>query len=79
MTSNWFTRSSAALVAMLAIAGTPTMASAQDKLDRALREGGRSGKVQRVIFKAKPGYDEWARQLLAKKGKKVDEIGRAHV
>jgi hypothetical protein len=39
---------------MLAIAGTSTTANAQDKLDRALREGKRSGKSQRVIVKASP-------------------------
>ena len=49
-----------------------TTANAQDKLDRALREGKRSGKAQRVILKAKPGYEAWARQLLAQKGKNID-------
>ena len=57
---------------MLAIAGTATTANAQDKLDRALREGKRSGKAQRVIIKAKPGYEAWARQLLAQHGKNID-------
>src|SRR5688572_33494414 len=60
-----------ALVATLAIAGTATTANAQDKLDRALRAGQGSGKAQRVIVKAKPGYEAWARQLLAQRGKNV--------
>ncbi|HEX6163526.1 MAG TPA: S8 family peptidase, partial [Vicinamibacterales bacterium] len=72
MIRHWLPRSVVALVAMLAVAGTATTAAAQDKLDRALREGKNSGKAQRVILKAKPGYAEWARQLLAKKGKKID-------
>src|SRR5688572_10322802 len=64
----WLPRSVVALVAVLAFAGTATSANAQDKLDRALRDGKKSGKAQRVIFKAKPGYEDWARQLLVQKG-----------
>ena len=62
-----------ALTALLAFAGSG-LASAQspDRLDRALREGKKSGKAQRVILKAKPGYEAWARQMLASKGKKID-------
>ncbi len=45
---------------------------AQDRLDRALREGKKAGKAQRVILRAKPGYEAWARQLLASKGKTID-------
>ena len=67
-----------ALVAMLAIAGTATTANAQDKLDRALREGQRSGRAQRVIVKAKPGYEAWARQLLAQNGKDIDGRNAEH-
>ncbi len=37
-----------------------------------LREASRSGQSQRVIFKAKPGYEAWARKLLAQKGKNID-------
>ncbi len=72
MIRNWLPRSLVALVAMLAIAGTATTANAQDKLDRALREGKRSGKTQHVIIKAKPGYEAWARELLAQHGKNID-------
>src|SRR5829696_8847136 len=72
MIRNWLPRPSVALVAMLAIAGTASTASAQDKLDRALRDGKKSGKAQQVIFKAKPGYEAWARQLLAQKGHKIE-------
>ena len=72
MIRNWLPRSLVALVAMLAIAGTATTANAQDKLDRALREGKNSGKTQHVIVKAKPGYEAWARQLLAQNGKNID-------
>ena len=61
-----------ALFALLAIAGFAATAIAQDKLDRALRDGQRSGKSQRVIVKAKPGYEAWARQLLAEHGKNID-------
>ena len=68
MIRNWLPRSVVALVAVLAFAGTATTANAQDKLDRALRDGKKSGEAQRVIFKAKPGYEDWARQLLRQKG-----------
>src|SRR5688500_14368741 len=61
-----------ALTAILAIAGLAASASAQDKLDRALRDASRSGKAQRVIFKSKAGYEAWARKLLTDKGKTVD-------
>ena len=61
-----------ALTAILAIAGLAASASAQDKLDRALREASRSGKAQSVIFKSKAGYETWARKLLADKGKNID-------
>jgi hypothetical protein len=61
-----------ALIAMIAVSGLAGTASAQDKLDRALREGKRAGKSQRVILKAKPGYDAWARHLLAQKGKTIE-------
>ena len=57
------------LVALIGLAGT---ASAQDKLDRALREGRQSGKTQRVILKSKPGYQAWARKLLSDRNKAVD-------
>jgi len=60
------------LVASLAIADSATSANAQDKLDRALREGQRSGKPQRVIVKAKPGYEAWARKLLVDNGTNID-------
>src|SRR6187431_3245303 len=72
MIRNWLPRPKVALVVMLAIAYTATTAYAQDKLDRALREGKRSGTTQHVIMKAKPGYEAWARELLAQKGKKID-------
>ena len=63
-----------ALTALLAFAGNAGIASAQhpDKLDRALRDGKQSGQAQRVILKATSGYEAWARQLLASKGKKID-------
>ena len=72
MIRNWLPRSIVALIAMLAIAGTATTANAQDKLDRALREGKNSGKAQRVILKAKPGYEAWARELLARRARTID-------
>jgi hypothetical protein len=72
MIRNWLPRSPVVLVAMLAIAGTAATASAQDKLDRALREGKKSGSAQHVIVKAKPGYEAWARQLLQQNGKTID-------
>src|SRR5688572_7485623 len=68
MIRHWLPRSVVALVAVLAFAGTATSANAQDKLDRALRDGKKSGKAQLVIFKAKPGYEDWARRLLRQKG-----------
>ena len=51
---------------MLAFAGSAARANAQanDKLDHALREGKKAGKSQRVILRARPGYEAWARQLL---------------
>ncbi|MEO7156632.1 MAG: S8 family serine peptidase, partial [Vicinamibacterales bacterium] len=58
-----------ALFALLAIAGSATTATAQDKLDRALSDGKRAGTSQRVIVKATPGYESWARALLVQKGK----------
>src|SRR5687768_3168325 len=61
-----------ALTAILALAGLAASASAQDKLDRALREASRSGKAERVIFKSKAGYEAWARKLLTDRGKSVD-------
>jgi subtilisin family serine protease len=61
-----------ALAAILVLTGLAADASAQDKLDRALREGKRSGKTQRVILKSKPGYEAWARKLLDQKNKVID-------
>ena len=61
-----------ALTAIMAVIGLADTASAQDKLDRALRDGKRSGKTQRVILKSKPGYEAWARKLLEQKNKAVD-------
>ncbi|HWI20179.1 MAG TPA: hypothetical protein VNT81_20640, partial [Vicinamibacterales bacterium] len=75
MHRNWLPSTVAALTALLVVTGGAGIASAQtnhDKLDRALREGRRSGKAQRVIVKAKPGYEAWARELLAQKGKSID-------
>ena len=72
MLRHWSPRLSFALAALLAFAGSVTTANAQDKLDRALRDGKRSGRAQRVIVKAKPGYEVWARLLLAQKGKGID-------
>jgi len=75
MDRTWFPRTVAALAVLLAIASATGVASAQDtndKLDRALRNGKRSGKSQRVIVKAKAGYEAWARQLLAQQGKNID-------
>ena len=66
MIRNWLPRSVIALTAMLPVSFAGT-ANAQDKLDRSLREGKRQGKTQRVILKAKPGYEAWARQLLNQK------------
>ncbi|MGH9220720.1 MAG: S8 family serine peptidase, partial [Vicinamibacterales bacterium] len=54
------------------MAGLAASASAQDKLDRALREASRSGKAERVIFKSKAGYEAWARKLLTDSGKNID-------
>src|SRR5436190_19769303 len=61
-----------ALTALLTLVSAATTANAQDKLDRALREGRQSGESQRVILKAKPGYEAWARQLLNQKKGHVD-------
>src|SRR5918993_3844592 len=73
MNSSKSTRLLVALTALLAFGGSG-VASAQssDRLDRALREGKKSGKTQRVILKAKPGFEEWARQMLASQGKTID-------
>ena len=72
MIRHWLPRSLVVLVAMLAIAGTATTANAQDKLDRALRDGKNSGETLRVIVKAKPGYEAWARQLLQQNGTTIE-------
>src|SRR5688500_13515359 len=61
-----------ALAALLSLTAVAATASAQDKLDRALREASKSGKAQRVIFKSKAGYEAWARKLLTQKGKNID-------
>ena len=71
MIRSWFPRSVFALTAILLVSLVGT-ANAQDKLDRALREGKQSGKSQRVILRAKPGYEAWARQLLNQKKGSVD-------
>ena len=60
-----------AITAIMAVIGLADTASAQDKLDRALREASRSGEAQRVIVKSKPGYEAWGRKLLTQKGKKI--------
>ena len=57
---------------MLALTGLASTATAQDRLDRALRDGKLSGQSQRVILRAKPGYDAWARKLLLDRGKSID-------
>lgn len=72
MTHHFSRRLVVALLALLAFAGTATSAAAQDKLDHALRDGKRAGKSQHVIVKAKPGYEAWARHLLAQQGKAID-------
>ena len=61
-----------ALTAIMAVIGLADTASAQDKLDRALRDASPSGQSQRVIFKSKAGYEAWARKLLTQKGKAID-------
>ena len=71
MIRHWLPRHLVVLVAMLAIAGTAT-ANAQDKLDRALRDGKNSGETLHVIVKAKPGYEAWARQLLQQNGTTIE-------
>ena len=58
-----------ALTAIMAVVGLADTASAQDKLDRALREASRSGKAQRVILKSKAGYEAWARKLLRRRAR----------
>src|SRR6478736_33849 len=68
----WPPRLATALIALLALAGTVVNAAAQDKLDNALRAGKKAGKVQQVIVTAKPGYEAWARQLLAQRGKTIN-------
>lgn len=65
-------RGFAACVAVVAFFGSVSSASAQDKLDRALREGKREGHTQRVILTARPGYSGWLRQSLLNNGKNVD-------
>ena len=60
------------VLAWLVALGVASTAVAQDGLDRALREGRQAGRSQRVILKAKPGYEAWARQLLERKGKAID-------
>src|SRR5262245_60893240 len=61
----------AALVAVILLASA-SAASAQDKLDRSLRDGKRAGHTQRVILKARPGYSAWVRDLLSKHGVVID-------
>ncbi len=65
-------RSIAALLTLTVVALGATPVAAQDKLDRALREGKAAGRSQNVILKAREGYEGWARQLLAQKGKSID-------
>ncbi len=62
----------AACVAVVAFFAGAASASAQDKLDRALRDGKRSGQPQRVILTARPGYSGWLRQSLLNNGQHVD-------
>src|SRR5258707_4221753 len=61
-----------AVVAILALLGPVAAASGQEKLDRSLREGKKSGQSQHVILKARPGYEGWVRDLLAKNGATID-------
>src|SRR5262245_60310682 len=63
-----------ALMALLTVSAVASPAFAQDKLDKALREGQQSGKSQRVILTTRPGYEDWARQLLQARGKKPGEL-----
>ena len=72
MVRSWVPRHLVVLVATLAIAASASTANAQDKLDRALRDGKNSGQSLRVIVKAKPGYEAWARQLLQQSGTHID-------
>ena len=62
----------AALATLCLLVGFAGSASAQDKLDRALREGKAAGETQRVILKTADGYGLWARQLLHSRGKRID-------
>lgn len=57
-----------ALTALVVLVGFVASASAQERIDRALREGRYQTASQRVIVKAKPGYAPWVRQLLAQRG-----------
>ena len=54
MIRHWLPRFLVALFAMLAIAGNATTANAQDKLDRALRNGQHSGKASASSSKPNP-------------------------
>ena len=72
MIRHWLPRPVVGMAALLAIAGTATTAHAQDKLDRALRDGKNSGEPLHVIVKAKPGYEAWARQLLQQNGTLIE-------
>ncbi|MEO8682990.1 MAG: S8 family peptidase, partial [Vicinamibacterales bacterium] len=62
----------AAFVAVGALFGSVVTATAQDKLDRALREGKRAGQSQHVILKARAGYAGWLRQSLLNSGNLID-------
>lgn len=67
-----FSRRFISLTTLLVLVGFAGSASAQDKIDRSLREGRTKSHTQRVIIKAKAGYSSWVRQLLAQRGKQIE-------
>ena len=61
-----------AFFALAAIVGFAGNASAQDKFDRALREGRGAGKTHRVIITTEAGYEPWVREMLTRAGKSIE-------
>ena len=64
-------RRTATLTATFILVALVATASAQERIDRALREGRHQSATQRVIIKAKPGYASWVRHLLAQRGNEI--------
>ena len=66
-------RSFVAMTALLALLGFADSAAApQDRLDRALRDGKVGGQSQRVIVTAETGAEARVRELLTKRGARIE-------